>query len=174
MHLRRFTIKKDKHRSGLYFAPYLQERYFHWQVSFDPSCIYSFNDVDDYDINKLCGVSFGYHHNNSVRYGWRAVGNKIELSAYIYENKERIMESIGLVDTNKFYNIKLFILDDKYVFKIYDNGTLLYTKEVATSKKLRLGYHLFPYFGGNRTAPHAMCIVLDKLDSKSFKLFESA
>lgn len=163
-----YTIKEGNHRSGIYFAPYIDIDFLHSIVNFNPGCIYNFDDVDQYDINKLTGLSFGLHHCNSVRYGWRAVGNQIELSAYMYEKRIRIIQPIGLIDTDQDYNIKLMIYNNRYQFKVYKNQTLLYNENIPTSKKLSIGYQLFPYFGGNRTAPHVMHISLQQLKGRSF------
>ena len=71
-----FKLKKDSHYSGFRFNPNCDKKSFRIEVIFTNECAYpSFGDVDDHDINKLYGISWGMHHKNSYRIGWRSDQN---------------------------------------------------------------------------------------------------
>ena len=73
--------------SFLNFKPVINKKhyYFRYNVKFYPSCRYNIGE-DQSDINKLFGLSFGFHHNQSERIGWRydRITDKIELLLYTY------------------------------------------------------------------------------------------
>jgi len=167
--MKRFNIKSGKHRSGLYFRPILgNTSTISFNATFKDSCKYDIGHPDQFDINKLIGLSYGYHHSNSVRIGWRynTATNKIDLLAYIYRNKIRLKEDecpvIMSIDLNE--TVYGMISNESGKFK-----TILYTQSndysenyyKSSSKLPKIGYILFPYFGGNQTAPHNMEINME-------------
>lgn len=164
MKFKHYVINRGMHRSGLYFAPHYNKTKQSYFAVFSKDCVYEFNDEDQFDVNKLFGLSFGLHHNNSARFGWRSVGHQIELSAYCYVNKNRVILPLGLIDIDKSYKLELVITDDYYIFNVYNEQNLVYNGNIRKSKTRCLGYKLFPYFGGNRTAPHTMHIMLNKIN----------
>ncbi|HXA01627.1 MAG TPA: hypothetical protein VNW99_06545, partial [Cytophagaceae bacterium] len=88
--------------------------------------------------------------NNSARFGWRWFNGRLEILAYVYKNGERDDEYITSVGFNEENNYKLYIQDDKYVFLV--NGyEVSMPRSCNTSEKK---YLLYPYFGGEFTAPH--------------------
>ena len=130
-------------------------------VSFDDSCKYVFNDVDQYDINKLFGFSYGNHHYNSDRIGWRYLPTEdvFELLTYSYVDGVRIQPiSLGKVKSNEKFRvrIKTSIKSDKrtVTFELNDNTI---TKSYKVSK-VWIKYTLGLYFGGNKTSPHKMTV----------------
>ncbi len=158
-----YLIKRDKHRSCHSFKLFYDCKRMTKLVTFTDSCIYKFGDVDDLDINKLFGFSFGYHQTDSVRFGWHPTTyNKIEIFAYIYSNTKRIIQSIGEIDLNKEYKFEILLYNDSmYQFIILENERILFDKIVNRGEtKHKIGYQLYPYFGGNRTAPHDIKIIL--------------
>ena len=128
-------------------------------VKFDKSCIYT-PDTNNH-TNKLCGLSFGNHLNNSVRFGWRSDGRKIELMSFVHEDGKFFYNYLASLKVDKVYELKISFRNKKSIF--YVNGLKLgeyiFKKEIFN----KIGYYLNPYFGGNPTAPHLMKIYLKEL-----------
>lgn len=127
-------------------------------VKFGESCRYDIGK-DQTDINKLFGISFGYHHTNSARIGWRYVPkfDKIELTTYCYVNGERIKEkSLGFVEFGKTYSVQILSTTDLVRFVL--DGSVRAEEKVPSSG---ISYPLSLYFGGNYYAPHNMYIDLN-------------
>ena len=83
-------IKKGKHRSGLHFGLH-KSKQFKYIANFKKAWFEKRN-ADDEDINKLCGFSYGWHHNDSFRIGWKpdfAIPGMINLYAYWYNKGKR-------------------------------------------------------------------------------------
>lgn len=144
------------------------KRVFTWKVKFTDSCRYDLGDNDQLDTNKLCGVGYfpGFHHVDSARFGWRYVkeSDSIELLAYCYVNKQRVILSITSIPIGKAFIIQLTIYNDSYLFKVMDlTGQNLKSCGIAFTHKKKLQYLLTPYFGGNRKATHSMKIQLKRL-----------
>jgi hypothetical protein len=137
-------------------------------VKFDKSCLYDLgDDPDQFDVNKLFGVSLGHHHSNSARFGWRAAGDKIELFYYVYSNKERIHKKIMTCDVGKSVELTIDIKRDHYEFIAKkENGQK--SKHIVERPKPVFSnlfiYKLFPYFGGNEKAPHDMRIDMTDIE----------
>ena len=162
--LKKYKIKKGKHDAGFDFAPFYGKTVSKYEVIFTSSCIYDLHDEDQYDINKLFGLSYLYHHNNSARFGWRSTGDRIEISAYCYINGKRYFEDICLIETGRMYSMELRNTGDYYEFKVANSeGILNLCLKIKKPKTSKLGYKLFPYFGGNKTAPHDMKILMRKI-----------
>lgn len=164
MNFKRFFIKKGNHRSGIYPNIYFKMLKTKYEVIFSKDCIYKFNDVDDFDVNKLFGLSFGFHHTNSIRFGWNVDGDKIAIYAYCYKSGERIMNKITSLSTDITNSFEIKVYDDFYELTIYNkisNSTITYI--TSKPKTVKWGYRLFPYFGGNKTAPHNMEIEMKKI-----------
>lgn len=152
-----------------FFIPVLINRNKEYSVTryfkFTESAIYFIEDEDQYDVNKLFGFSFGWHHRDSVRFGWRPnkTLDKIEIVGYEYIDKLRVPTiPICDVDLNKWYKYEL-----KYKAGVdcqieYDvtNGITHYgtIHPIKLKKKWNLGYKLFLYFGGNKKAPRDIVI----------------
>lgn len=128
------------------------------EIKFNSSVKYNLYSVDQWDINKLFGISYGYHHHNSVRFGWRwnLKENKLEILAYIYINKKRIQDSLAFIDLHQDYQFKIIKQEHQYLLSIIDPETsqTIVHKTYPAGKGCPLGYLLHPYFGGNCSAPH--------------------
>ena len=157
-----FNIKKGSHYSGFRFKPLWKKKDFRIEVVFTDECAYpSFGDVDDFDINKLYGISWGMHHTNSYRIGWRSDQNGgIILSDYYYVNGERKYNDICTVPTNRNVTID-FTEDSDRIGKTTINTLKIHGESVVEiNNKCKWGYTLFPFFGGNKSAPNDMEILL--------------
>lgn len=162
MRLKEYIIKEGKHRSGIYFRPHLSCKSLDYTVNFNSNCIYDLGNVNQLDVNKLIGISYGLHHTNSARFGWNAVGKQIELWAYCYVNKKRIFVSLGKIDTEKDYNLKLTVTDSSYIFSVFSKDSMIGHTVINKSATISFGYYLFPYFGGDEVAPHLMSLTLSR------------
>jgi len=135
-------------------------RYF----KFDESAIYFFNDNDQYNVNKLFGFSIGFHHNNSVRFGWRPNNDltKIEIVGYEYVNKVRVPTiPICEVNLNQWYEYKLRYIEfhnqiEYSVKNVLKHHNVIHP--ITLKRKFNLGYKLYLYFGGNKKTPHDIII----------------
>ena len=156
----KFQIFKDKHYSDQFLYKSINflnlSSILTFKVNFDKSCIYNLNSPDQLDINKLFGFSNGFnHHKYSARFGWNSENDKINIFSYVYDNGKRKSNPISTIECGKYY--KMAIVDDNtnWIFSI-DN----YFTMVPKSEKFKIGYKLWPYFGGNITSPHDMSIEL--------------
>lgn len=136
-------------------------------LNFHESCWFKYKDADDNDVNKLVGVSFGRHHTNSVRVGW--VPNfdkkdKIALYFYTYNNGIRSIVKFKEIWCGLNYTliIRFSEKENTCTFNLYRKDFLENEKAIPfVIPKTTLGYYLWPYFGGNKTAPHTMKMGLD-------------
>lgn len=140
-------------------------------VKFTGSCMYHFDDEDQYDANKLFGFSVGYHHNNSFRFGWRpnADCTKMEIVGYEYHDGVRIPTiPICEVELNRWYKYDMiyFSITREVKYCVYDEDHNTICAEEISPIKLKhrcnLGYYLYLYFGGNKKAPHDMMFFIER------------
>lgn len=127
-----------------------------FKVRFDETCLLLNGVKDcDNDINKLFGFSYGYHHSNSIRIGWKSFEDNIALFAYIYENGVRKTkwitkipvetDAIVSIDYDSANSLIYFSCNGKFITMPYKVG-------------VTAGYYLKPYFGGDCNAPETMYI----------------
>ena len=165
MGFKSYFIKKGNHRSGFFPNLYLKMISSKYEIMFLENCLYKLGDVDDYDINKLFGISFGLHHKNSMRFGWNIDGNKIAIHAYYYKMGIRFMNKLISINTNEVYTFEIKVHDNFFELSIINkNNQLINTTNIAKAKTVNWGYRLFPYFGGNKCAPHDMEIKMKKIN----------
>lgn len=135
----------------------------HFAALFDSSCMYSSKLAENfYDINKLYGFSDcnTLHHENSARVGWLWNGTAIELHAYTYVDSVRASKLLGTVALNTPADLTISVQGNQYVFTY--NGTTITMPRGCNATKAS-GYQLYPYFGGDETAPHEMHIYIKNL-----------
>ena len=128
-------------------------------VTFDESCKYNLKSKDQADINKLFGLSYGWHHYNSDRIGWRYLVEEdvFEILTYSYVNGVRIPSILlGYVKANEKFRAKVrTTIKNGKRFVVFELNDRCVAKEYKVSK-VWIKYTLGLYFGGNRTAPHDM------------------
>lgn len=158
----KYLIKKDTHYSihlpGFSFSNKFQ----FIRVKFDSSCLYKFNNVDDGDVNKLIGYTFGLNpnpHKNSFRLGWNCQNGRISLFAYAYINSERIVKYLCDIDIDKWCNVIYYSFNGKMRVSVDD--TVYYTG-IDVNRLPGYGWKLYPYFGGNNKAPQTMLIEIQQ------------
>jgi len=157
----KYIIKKNRHFGWHWFKLFFKkESILKHDVTFTQSCLYKFGDVDDFDINKLFGRSFGMHHKNSVRFGWRPDKNKIVIYSYTYRNSVREYKELTTCDVGKSYTFQITCKDDLALMQVSCSSYKI--RYGATLEKGgNFGYKLYPFFGGNKAAPHDVTIFVD-------------
>jgi len=120
---------------------------------------------DDYDQNKLAGIGFGTnHHNNSVRLTWVPDFDNqgmIKVYGYTYDEKKQdpkfAMTFVKSVHVQETVNGRIESRDGGYFITVAD----VTVKMDNVNNDPGLCFRLFPYFGGNNTAPNDMVIELE-------------
>jgi len=127
-------------------------------VKFDSSAIYkTVNPANQNDINKLYGFSDNDadHHQYSARFGWRWSNNALRLFGYIYNKGVMSYKELGTVAIGTENSCSIKVTSGAYIFTL--NGKSQSMPRLSTSIK-GSGYKLYPYFGGDEIAPHAISI----------------
>jgi len=127
-------------------------------AKFDSTAIYK--TVDPYnqlDINKLYGFSDNSttHQQFSARFGWRWSDNAVRIFGYVYNNGVREYKELGTVKIGTENNCAIKVTTKNYVFSL--NGITDSLPRASTGVKAN-GYKLYPYFGGDETAPQNIYI----------------
>jgi hypothetical protein len=127
-------------------------------AKFDSTAIYSnVNPDNQFDINKLYGFSDNNstHQQFSARFGWRWSDNALRLFGYVYNDGIRNSKELGIVSIGAENNCSIKVNPASYVFSL--NGKVDSLPRTSTTAKA-IGYKLYPYFGGDETAPHTIYI----------------
>ena len=134
-----------------------------FKVKFDSSAIYKTSiPGNQMDINKLWGFSdnSATHHEFSARFGWRWSDNALRLFAYDYNNSIMSFKELGTVEISKENSCSITVSGNKYIFNL--NGAETIMPRASTTPEA-IGYQLFPYFGGDESAPHNISIWIEQL-----------
>ena len=136
-----------------------QDSVLNFTVRFDSSAIYFSRLAENqHDINKLYGFSeAGGHHENSARFGWNWENGMLNLYAYSYVESERHAVHMGEAQIGAEYACTIRVTGTSYVFQ-FNNRIRSIPRALKTAKAG--GYLLFPYFGGDETAPHEIRIYI--------------
>ena len=167
-----YKIKRGRH-STLHQLRLLNSEKLSYDVIFDETAVYETTDPNNQaDINKLFGFADcnSLHHENSARFGWRwdRVNGQLEILAYVYADGVLTFQSIGPVELNQAYRYHLFLYDDHYAFEIEGvSTTRLEMNRGASVCNKGLYYRLWPYFGGDETAPHDISIFMRRIYGNS-------
>ena len=134
---------------------YWKKEHFKWEIVFDESCKYNLLSEDQWDWNKLVGVKKNINpRKSSARWVWRwnLDQQAIEIGAYIENNYVFEYKTMMFLQINKKAMLYLSLTDTECLFQI-DNGVV---EIFPINVKSALLFKSFPYFGGNRSAPHCM------------------
>jgi hypothetical protein len=150
-----YTIKKGHHDSTPVKLEWLEKNPLRFHAKFDSSAIYS----GDGDINKLYGFSDcnSLHHENSARIGWRWSDNQLEIFAYTYAHGIRSYKKIKSVPLDTWVSYSIAAMPDRYRLCV---GNECVDMERNTKCNTGMYYILYPYFGGNKRAPHDITIAI--------------
>lgn len=160
-----YTIEKGHHTSGTNW-PRLHvttfPRKWEWSVSFGDGCLYDMDWPDRADINKLVGVSLWSHLRNSYRFGWRAAGDFVEILPYVTvdgADNRLTAAPLGTVRPGEIHKLSIELGRGSTILTLDDDAAYGCVNP-RERRGVSAGYHLHPYFGGNRVAPHTMHIRL--------------
>jgi hypothetical protein len=127
-------------------------------AKFDSSAVYTtLHRENQYDINKLYGFADnGTHHQQySARIGWRWSDGALRLFAYTYNKGVRDAKELGVFPLGTEISCSIKVTSELYVFVL--NGKME-TMPRLSATPVAKGYRLYPYFGGDEAAPHAVRI----------------
>ena len=151
-----FNIPEGSHASVTTIKAYNRHS-LSFAFRFDESAEYLFNDADQFDMNKLLGFKYGLDpHKNSARFGWRwDDDNKyIVISAYTYSNGTRSIFEMGHCFIGQISSAEMRSTDQEVTF-IFQG-----VEHIVPLQDSKQRYYMFPYFGGNKKAPHNIQIEL--------------
>lgn len=158
-----FIIKKGQHSTSHPFRGFDQN-----SISFDAqffSCAkYKTADPENQaDINKLAGFSScnTHHQENSARIGWRWFNQQLEIFAYVYDNGQRSHTFLTAVPLEEVVHYEIIRNQQGYLFKVNELETQVITSSTCSETA---NYMLWPYFGGDETAPHDISIKVDLIE----------
>lgn len=162
-----FTIGKNDHYSTPLMKKLFRKSKMEFKAAFNQTAIYTLeNKVDQEDTNKLFGFADcgDTHTENSARFGWRWLNNRLEVMAFTHKNGQFYFKYISsaTIDRLQQYSIEISPDRSKYIFN-FNNETVEMDRG-CTAETVK-GYILQPYFGGNQFAPHDISIKIDFNDS---------
>ena len=148
-----YVIKEGEHRSVFRIKTTRSDK-IEFSVLFDQSAIYQTKDsVNQADINKLYGLSDcgANHMESSIRFGWRWYNDSLEIHWFKHSDSEFSFEKICDAPIGLPVSCSLEIKEDKYMMTV--DGTKVEVIRAPCGVNYRK-YYLYPYFGGDETAPH--------------------
>ncbi|WP_299986261.1 hypothetical protein [uncultured Pontibacter sp.] len=151
-----YIIRKGQHSSTSSYRS-VKTSFLRFEAVFDKSAVYTTILANNQaDINKLYGMSDcgSLHQTNSARFGWRWYNNRLEILGYVYNGGKWSYQYITSVDLDKPYTYELSLLSQSYLFSV--NGVNVSLPRSCSGQGS--GYMLYPYFGGDETAPHDITI----------------
>ena len=152
-----FTINEGSHSTDHPFRGF-DGNSINFEAKFHTCAQYTCKDPKNQaDINKLMGFSScnTHHHQNSARVGWRWYNNQMEIFAYVYDNGNRIEEFITAVPVGEYNQYSITRNQQGYLFKVNETKKQILTTSTCSGTA---NYMLWPYFGGDETAPHDITI----------------
>jgi hypothetical protein len=158
-----YRVKQGNHYST-HLLHELRFNHLTFDIIFDPSCVYTINASDQADINKLFGFSDcnDQHHENSARFGWRWYKDSLQVMAYVYNHAKVSSKFLAAVPLATPHRYTLSMDSEHYYFTI---DGLVNKVSMKRTKNCDNGiyYLLYPYFGGNNTAPHDVDIYMKRI-----------
>lgn len=157
----KFKIKKGKHKHSNFWARlniFNAKKLIKYKVKFDNNCWYPKINNDSNDLNKIFGFGGADHHKNSIRLCWRPnFENKGTISIFTcwYDDQKR--SSKKFCDMKVGEHVEFEIKKNKNGFSV---KTSFHNDQINHSDPNPTWKRLWPYFGGNNTAPHNMMIEL--------------
>ena len=170
--MRTYTIKQGNHyANGLNFKLHNNLHQLNFKAKLSSNCLYQFPDItgehdaDNFDINKVHGVTWGlFNDNDSFRTGWNCGANNGLHQWYAYIHERGIMKYQFLFEEepNVEVNFNNWFLRSNNLIgieRLDKSGS--YEVPFNFEGVSEMGYYNFPYFGGNKVAPHLMNIGIE-------------
>ena len=161
-----YTIKEGNHYSDGHDirANTLSTCHLDFYATFNETAIYTLEGRHNFDLNKLYGFSDcnAVEHVNSARFGWcfNIARNALEIHAYVYNNGTLNYQYIADAVLNEPQSYSIYCVGDHYNFNF--NGNLI-TMPRGHTEQHCARFLLYPYFGGDETAPHQVNIQIKLL-----------
>lgn len=158
-----YTIKKGEHSVAQNAYRTLDVSELKFAVRFDSTAIYqTASPVNQYDINKLYGFSDNNseHHQSSARFGWRWSDGSLRLFAYAYSEGVLFTKELTALAIGAEAQCSIRVFSNYYEFAA--NDVVIHLPRSSINPTAR-GYQLYPYFGGDETAPHDIHVWIRKL-----------
>ena len=159
----KYTIRQGQHTADKSSYKTIASNELNFVVRFDSTAIYQTQVPENqYDINKLYGFSDNGsdHHQFSARFGWRWSDDALRLFAYTYNNGEMASRELTTIPIDVEIKCSIKVTGNSYVFVVNDITETMQRNSSLPSAK---GYQLYPYFGGDETAPHDVHIWIKNL-----------
>ena len=158
-----YIIRQGNHECDQHTYASVQYTEQKFKVMFDSSAIYkALTPGNQYDIHKLFGFSDNNadHHSYSARFGWRWENNSLKIFSYVYNNRVLSKKEIMILKIGTIYNCSIAVSKEQYLFTV--NEVSVSMPRLSTTATGN-GYKLYPYFGGDETAPHDIRIWIKEL-----------
>ncbi len=162
-----YNIQSGNHFSDGLNGNILSTDHIDFLARFNETAIYTATTKSNQnDINKLYGFSDCNCdvEKNSARFGWNwsPSKNKIQIYAYIHVDGKIINPTyMGTVNFNEEASYSIYIVGQSYNFNF--NGNLVNIKSRGCGEQRDIRGILYPYFGGDDTAPHQINISIKQL-----------
>jgi hypothetical protein len=155
-----YTIQKGNQFCDQNFIRAVETSEMKFRVKFDSTAIYQTLDAgNQYDINKLYGFSDNNadHHQFSARFGWRWSDSALRLFAYVYNEGAMSSKELTTVAIGAEIHCSIKVEGNRYLFTVNELTEEMPRMSLTDKGK---GYQLYPYFGGDETAPHLVDILI--------------
>jgi hypothetical protein len=153
--MRTFTTPAGAHYAHPKLVETLQNTELRFEARFDDTAIYDLGDPAlQTNKNKLLGFSEcnSLHHNNSARFAWQWLNDRLEIWAYCYVNSQRVETFVGTVPLDTYSRYSLRITAHQYIFQLNNQDPVYVDRGDVCDTGIY--YMLWPYFGGEIPAPH--------------------
>ena len=161
-----YTIPAKTHESITGQLSVFVDTVLRFRAVFGSSAVYRLGQpINQHAINQLYGFSDcdTHHQQNSARFGWNWEGDALRIYAYVYANGQRTAQAITPVKLGEENEYQIRIGPQGYVFTV--NGKHA-TRMAGGCPGSSFRYRLYPYFGGDETAPHPIRILIMDLPGK--------
>ncbi len=158
---RHFVMKEGDHYSLPRLVETLKSERLSFEAKFHPSCQYIFKETGYQETkNKLLWIADcnSMHHENSDRFGWQWLHDRLEIYAYCYVDGERIEKFVGVVAIDEMNRFEIRRLQNEYWFTLNNEPPVTISR--GSTCKTGVYYLLWPYFGGTLPAPHDVHVSL--------------
>jgi hypothetical protein len=137
---------------------------------FTDSSIYDLHSVDQYDWNKLTGISFNFFHpdQNALMVGWRynVADNDFEIAPYYNVDFARILPNENPNDpNNEVIKVPIgqsfnFAVDYSGITLTYGNQTVFKPIPADLPTNQLTAFRIQPWFGGTSLPPNRLSLYL--------------
>jgi len=123
-----YIIKKGKHYSNWFNFPFFTtKKSIKFQFMIDSSSHYTLNNEDDYDWNKLFGLSNSWNaHESSARLCWRRLNEEeFQVCLYTYDNGIKTISKEMTLDYDTYYGARIIVSTNNFYLLFKDSSIIL-------------------------------------------------